>query len=345
MATDPSALRALAHDLGVSTRYWGWDGTEKDVADSTLHAILAALGSPLASDEDIAAVRARRERAPWERTLPPVTVMREDRASSVPVHVDHGTPVTVHPARYGTSAPGIEDRPHLWPGGDYLGSASVTPHRQGAAAEYLVIERANLRVLPESLPLERGALAEPLAVSLHAVTIAGDVTGKDCLVLGAGPIGLLAVASLLHRGAASVHVTDVRPEPLERAAALGAQRTILVTEETPEANSYDVVLECSAAPVSLSSAVQAVRPAGIIVQVAILPDKDIPVNLAALVSKEVQLRGTQRFDIEIDEAITLLDGDARFDAVVTQTIPLEKAEEAFATARDASRSAKVLLAL
>ena len=96
MATDPSALRALAHDLGVSTRYWGWDGTEKDVADSTLHAILAALGSPLASDEDIAAVRARRERAPWERTLPPVTVMREDRASSVPVHVDHGTPVSVH---------------------------------------------------------------------------------------------------------------------------------------------------------------------------------------------------------------------------------------------------------
>jgi L-idonate 5-dehydrogenase len=121
-----------------------------------------------------------------------------------------GTPVTVHPARYGTSAPGIEDRPHLWPGGDYLGSASVTPHRQGAAVEQLVMDRQNIRVLPESLPLRRGALAEPLAVSLHAVTIAGDVTGKDCLVLGAGPIGLLAVASLLHRGAASVHVTDVR---------------------------------------------------------------------------------------------------------------------------------------
>ncbi|WP_341855182.1 hypothetical protein [Brachybacterium sp. GPGPB12] len=96
MASDSSALRALAHDLGVSTRYWGWDGTEKDVADSTLHAILAALGSPVASDGDIAAVRARRERAPWERTLPPVTVMRENRSSSVPVHVEHGTPVTVH---------------------------------------------------------------------------------------------------------------------------------------------------------------------------------------------------------------------------------------------------------
>ena len=256
-----------------------------------------------------------------------------------------GTPVTVHPARYGTSAPGIEDRPHLWPGGDYLGSASVTPHRQGAAVEHLVIERENIRVLPESLPLRRGALAEPLAVSLHAVTIAGDVTGKDCLVLGAGPIGLLAVAALLHRGASSVHVTDVRPEPLERAAALGAQRTLRVPEEAPADNAYDVVLECSGAPVSLSSAVQAVRPAGIIVQVAILPNQDIPVNLASLVAKEVQLRGTQRFDTEIDEAIELLAQDARFDAVVTQVVPVAEAETAFATAKDASRSAKVLLEL
>ena len=256
-----------------------------------------------------------------------------------------GTPVTVHPARYGTSRPGIEDRPHLWPGGDYLGSASVTPHKQGAAAEHLVVERSNLRRLPESLPLERGALAEPFAVALHAVTIAGDVTGKKCLVLGAGPIGLLAVAALLHRGAASVDVTDVRPEPLERAAALGAERTIMVTEDSPETNAYDVVLECSAAPVSLSSGVRAVRPAGIIVQVAILPDAEIPVNLAALVAKEVQLRGTQRFDTEIDEAIELLAEDARFDAVITQTIPAADAVTAFDTARDASRSAKVLLEL
>ena len=256
-----------------------------------------------------------------------------------------GTPVTVHPARYGTSAPGIEDRPHLWPGGDYLGSASVIPHRQGAAVEHLIMDRENIRVLPESLPLRRGALAEPLAVSLHAVTVAGDVTGKDCLVLGAGPIGLLAVAALLHRGASSVHVTDVRPEPLERAAALGAQRTLRVPEEAPANNAYDVVLECSGAPVSLSSAVQAVRPAGIIVQVAILPNQEIPVNLAALVAKEVQLRGTQRFDTEIDEAIELLAQDARFDAVVTQVVPVAEAETAFATAKDASRSAKVLLEL
>jgi len=99
MAPDSSALRELAHDLGVSTRYWGWDGTERAVSTQTLHAILAALGTPLGADAtetDIAALRAERERAPWRRTLPPVTVLREDRASSVPVHVEHGTGVSVH---------------------------------------------------------------------------------------------------------------------------------------------------------------------------------------------------------------------------------------------------------
>ncbi|WP_394215919.1 4-alpha-glucanotransferase [Brachybacterium vulturis] len=93
MSPDSSALRDLARDLGVSTQYWGWDGTLKNVADDTLHAILTALGAPVASDEDIAAVRREQERAPWARTLPPVTVLREDAATTVPVHVDHGTAV------------------------------------------------------------------------------------------------------------------------------------------------------------------------------------------------------------------------------------------------------------
>lgn len=89
-------LRDLARDLGVSTQYWGWDGTQKDVADATLHAILSALGAEVRSEQDVAAVRAAREREPWTRTLPPVTVLREDRASTIPVHVDDGASVQVH---------------------------------------------------------------------------------------------------------------------------------------------------------------------------------------------------------------------------------------------------------
>src|SRR3954453_14708345 len=108
-----------------------------------------------------------------------------------------GTPVTVHPATFGPAQPGIEDRRHLWPGGSYLGSASTWPHTQGGMSEYLVVGKDMVRGLPATLPLRRAALAEPLAVALPALAVAGGVSGKRVLVSGSGPIGLLAAAAAL----------------------------------------------------------------------------------------------------------------------------------------------------
>src|ERR1019366_6411709 len=79
-----------------------------------------------------------------------------------------GTRITVHPARFGQPTPGVETRPHLWPNGSYLGSASTTPHTQGAMSEYMIIDRSMVRVIPDSLSLQGAALSEPLGVALHA---------------------------------------------------------------------------------------------------------------------------------------------------------------------------------
>ncbi len=95
MALDPTALRDLARDLGIGTDYWGWDGTRKEVSDATLLTVLESLGSPIASDEDITQARTELERAPWRRPLEPITVLRCDRETTIPVHVDHGTSVQV----------------------------------------------------------------------------------------------------------------------------------------------------------------------------------------------------------------------------------------------------------
>ncbi len=256
-----------------------------------------------------------------------------------------GTPVTVHPARYGASVPGLEDRPHLRPGGDYLGSAAASPHRQGGAAEYLLVGADMVRVLPEGLPLTRASLAEPLAVALHAVTLAGNVAGKRVLVTGAGPIGLLTIAAAARAGAASIAASDVREEALDRTAALGASEQILVGRDTVPDESYDVVFECSGAPVALSLAVRAARRAGSIVQVGMLPDADIAVNLAPMLAKELTVRGAFRFSTEIDDAIALLAESDSLDSVVTHVIAASDAVDAFTVARDSARSAKVLLAL
>lgn len=256
-----------------------------------------------------------------------------------------GTPVTVHPARYGPSVPGLEDRPHLRAGGDYLGSAAGFPHRQGGASELLLVERHMIRVLPETLPLERAALAEPLAVALHAVSLAGALTGRRALVVGAGPIGLLVVAAAVRAGAAAVGASDVRPEPLERARLLGAVETHLVGRDEIAPESYDVVLECSGVGVALTRAVRAARRAGTVVQVGMLPDAEIGVNLAPMLAKELTLRGAFRFSDEIDDAVEMLADSDSLDAVVSHVIPATDAQRAFAVARDSSASAKVLLAL
>src|SRR3712207_9572005 len=64
----------------------------------------------------------------------------------------------------------------------------------------------------------------------------------------------------------------------------------------------------------------ATRRAGVVVQVGNLPDETRPVNLAPLVSKEIQLRGTFRFNTEIDAAIALLDKNPQIEQVITHVI-------------------------
>lgn len=259
--------------------------------------------------------------------------------------LEPGTPVTVHPARFGTSERGIENDPHLWPGGSYLGSASTWPHTQGAMSEYLIVRDDMVRVLPADLPVRRAVLAEPLSVALHAATRAGDLADTRVLVSGAGPIGLLAVAAARARGAAHITVSDVFPEPLGRARELGADATVQIGSEDLPANAFDVVFECSAAPVAISAAGVAVRKLGTVVQVGMVPNEPRPVNLAPFISKEVALLGTFRFNDEVDEAVALLAAAPEIERVVTHVLPLDQAVEAFAVARDSRASSKVVVAL
>jgi L-idonate 5-dehydrogenase len=256
-----------------------------------------------------------------------------------------GTPVTIHPATFGTPEPAIEDRPHLWPNGAYLGSASTWPHTQGGMSEFVVVSKDMVRILPPTLPLRRAALAEPLAVALHAVEIAGGVKDKRVLVSGSGAIGLLTAAAALTAGAAEVVTTDVLPGPLQRARDLGVHGTIQVgTDEIPS-QYFDVVFECTAVPVAISAGIEAARRGAIVVLVGIPADEPRPVNLAPLVSRELQLRGTLRFNDEIDHAVHLLDTNPHLEQVITHEYPASRSTEAFTTATDSNTSGKVVLAL
>ena len=254
-----------------------------------------------------------------------------------------GTPVTVHPARFGHEVPGAEGEPHLWPGGSYLGSAATWPHTQGAMADMLVVDGSMVRALPDGLDVDAAVLAEPLGVALHGATRAGDLTGARVLVSGSGPIGLLAVVAARARGAAHITASDVLAPPLERALELGADAVVRVGQDPLPAEAFDVVLECSGAPAAISTAAAAARRRGVIVQVGMVPNEPRGINLAPVISKEIDLRGAFRFRDEIDEALALLAERPEIARAVTHVLGVDRVREAFDIARDGARSGKVVV--
>lgn len=257
-----------------------------------------------------------------------------------------GTDVAVHPATPGGA--GVRypaDRPNLSPGCTYLGSAARVPHTQGAFSRYAVLPARMLRPLPAGLKLRAAALAEPASVAWHAVSQAGDLTGKRVLVIGSGPIGSLIVAVAKRAGAAEIVAVDVHEAPLQIAKAVGATGTILATDaDAIEAVQADVVLESSGNHRGLASALRGAMRGGKVVMVGLLPSGDQPVPISLAITRELELLGSFRFNNEIDDVLTALaDGSLYVDPVVTHEFPSTEALAAFDLAKDPTRSGKVLI--
>ncbi len=233
----------------------------------------------------------------------------------------------------------------------FYGSAMRTPHVQGAFRDSIVCEAAQAVPLPAGTSMNEAAFAEPLAVCLHAVVRAGSLLGQRVLVTGAGPIGILTVAAARIAGASEIVVTDILDSPLEIARRMGADRTINVARE-PDAMSaferdkgwFDVMFEAAGSPIPLLAGLKVVRPLGTIVQIGQGAQADIPMSV--IVTKEINLIGTFRFDAELQMAVNLI-AKRQIDVrpLLTEIVPLGEARRAFDLAADKGRSMKVQLAL
>ncbi len=257
-----------------------------------------------------------------------------------------GTPIAVHPATTGT-LPGRypADRPNLAPGTTYLGSAALLPHTQGGFARYVALPTRMLRPLPAGLSLRDAALAEPAAVALHGVHRAGNVTGKRALVIGAGPIGALAVAALRHGGAAHITAVDLQELSLQVAQQVGADATLHAGDaDAIAATEADVVIESSGNHHGLASAIRGAARGGTVVMVGLLPTGPQPALMSLAITKELDLRGSFRFVDEITDVLdAIADGSLKVQPVATHEYDVADALTAFEVAGDASRSSKVLL--
>ncbi|MEW9836389.1 L-idonate 5-dehydrogenase [Mesorhizobium marinum] len=262
-----------------------------------------------------------------------------------------GDRVAVNPSRWcGHCVYCRADRPNLCENIYFMGSASKTPHMQGGFADHFDAIPAQCVKVPAATPYAAAALAEPLAVCLHAVTRAGDIRDRNAVVFGAGPIGLLTMQAAKLKGCAAVTMVDIAPAPLAFAGELGADRVVNVgdgSDELADAAAerlFDVAFEVTGSPAGLASAISAVRRGGVLVQVGNLPGGQIPAPANAVMAKELDFRGSFRFGREFYDAVSLIvDGAVDVTRLVTAQFPLSSAEAAFRLALDRSKSVKVVL--
>ncbi len=239
-------------------------------------------------------------------------------------------------------------RPSLCTGRDTPG---MNAHRDGAFAEYILVDEAGVLRVPDGLSLRAAALAEPLAVALHGLSRGGVRAGQRLLVTGAGPIGALSVAAATARGVTDIVVSEPHPRRRALAERLGARAvdpSELGAPKSPGdvvAAPFDVALECSGHAVAMEAALSQLKRGGTLVFVgAGIKSPRLDANRVLL--NELVVTGSFVYDADgFDRALELLTRpDFPADALIERDeVPLEGLFDALVGLHDGELAAKVMI--
>jgi len=209
----------------------------------------------------------------------------------------------------------------------------------GGMCDEMLVPIGSLHPLPPELPVADACLAEPTAVALHGVRVAGVGPGQRVAVIGGGSIGLLAVAGASAAGA-DVDLVARHPAQIEAGERLGAG--------TPRGN-YDLVVDAAGSAPALATAVELARPGGALLLLAVYFD-EVPLQGVPLLSKELTVYNAMAYShhdggSDFGTAVELLAARPEIaDTLITRRFPLDEAAEAFRAAADrASGAIKVVL--
>ncbi|HEY3333010.1 MAG TPA: alcohol dehydrogenase catalytic domain-containing protein [Capsulimonadaceae bacterium] len=188
-------------------------------------------------------------------------------------------------------------------------------HRPGAFAERCVVPARCLIPWPATLPAEAACLAEPLANGVHMVNLTRHLSPKTVLVIGAGPIGLMAQQAFQSMLGAVVDVADLSGERCAAAANVGARRVldpriddvVAVGKEATEGEGYDLIVDAVGSPVTKRQSIDALRPGGAAVWIGLHGD-ELTVSSYDITLPERQVFGTYAATLdELRVAVDLMD--------------------------------------
>lgn len=286
---------------------------------------------------------------------PPVVIGHEVAGEVVEVgekvtHVQLGDRVTVEP-QIGTG----ESE------GEMTGNVNYSDERLapgmgnwlGTMAEYFVSPESLVIQLPDSVSYDQGVLVEPLAVGVHAA-FKGEVKQDDRVaILGAGPIGLLTLASVRARGVVETLITDVLDYSLEVAHDLGATKSLNIRDQedwidiakAEMGGSFDKVFITAGVPGIVNEALALLKKGGRIVTVAMFHDSQ-ELDIEQLQQNEKEIVGCMTYNrADTIEALSIIDkNEIPVERVISHRLNYDQAAEGFRMVdKKEDQSVKVLV--
>jgi len=192
------------------------------------------------------------------------------------------------------------------------------PPREGAFAEYLAMPISNLITVPNDIPLEHAALAEPLACGWHGVrrglsTLETPTSDLRCMVIGGGAIGLGAALSLKAQGAKDI--TLIEPNPLRRTYLTEkCDVTVISPDALTDQTDFDLIIDGVGFATTRATASLHARPGGVIVHIG-LGENTGGLDIRRMTLQEITFIGTYTYTAEDFRQTAQAIFDHRFGAL------------------------------
>src|SRR6478736_3475806 len=214
----------------------------------------------------------------------------------------------------------------------------------GGFAEYAVNHINTIIPVPDSMSDPEATLVVTAGTSMYGLTeLGGLVAGESVVVIGPGPIGLLAVAVAKALGASPVVLTGTRDKRLAIGKELGADRVVNIGNENPVdvvkqltgGIGADYVIECAGSEATIDQAIQMTNRGGKIC-LAAFPHEPVTTNIAHLVRNNIYVYGIRGEGRSATHRAMELMAEKRFEAtkIHTHTFPLADLPTALRYARE-----------
>ncbi len=230
----------------------------------------------------------------------------------------------------------------------------------GGFSQYVLVEDAaidyNIYPLPDHLTFEDGALVEPASVSMHGVNTAQPKQDDRVLILGAGPIGLGALAGMKALGVKNVIVSDISEFRLEKAKELGADAVHnpkevdlvdflekIYPDQHPIMGYIDATVDAAGVGAALEDVIY-ISKGGARISIVALHKAPISLDPIFFIMKDLQMKGSVGYPTEFPQVLGFFaNGKVDLKPAITHRFPLSEINAALRMAVSVDEAVKVMI--